>query len=128
LYGLEYGRAFQIQDDLLDLTSSTEKLGKPIGGDLREGKATLPVLYLFEAGIQEARDIIARRASQDGDIELMRELANQPIQNGKSAIELSKLEIHRRCNVAVGALEKLPASPARKILEELAWKETERVA
>jgi octaprenyl-diphosphate synthase len=128
LYGLEYGRAFQIQDDLLDLTSSTEKLGKPIGGDLREGKATLPVLYLFEADIQEARDIIARRASQDGDIELMRELANQPIKNGKSAIELSKLEIHRRCNVAVSALEKLPASPARKILEELAWKETERVA
>ena len=128
LYGLEYGRAFQIQDDLLDLTSSTEKLGKPIGGDLREGKATLPVLYLFEAEVTQARDIIARRASQDGDIELMRELANQPIKNGKSAIELSKLEIHRRCEIAVAALEKLPVSPARKILEELAWKETERVA
>jgi octaprenyl-diphosphate synthase len=128
LYGLEYGRAFQIQDDLLDLTSSAEKLGKPIGGDLREGKATLPVLYLFEAGVQSARDIIARRASQTGDVELMRDLANQPLQQGKSAIEHSKLEIQRRCEIAVSALEILPASPAKKILEELAWKETERIA
>jgi octaprenyl-diphosphate synthase len=128
LYGLEYGRAFQIQDDLLDLTSSAEKLGKPIGGDLREGKATLPVLYLFEAGVQEARDIIARRASRDGDVELMRDLANQSIQHGKNAIELCKLEILRRCEIAVAALSTLPASPAKKILEELAWKETERVS
>jgi octaprenyl-diphosphate synthase len=128
LYGLEYGRAFQIQDDLLDLTSSAEKLGKPIGGDLREGKATLPVLFLFENDVQEAKDIIARRASSDGDVERMTELAKQPLQDGKSAIELSKLEILRRCEIAVGALEILPASPAKKILEELAWKETERVA
>jgi octaprenyl-diphosphate synthase len=128
LYGLQYGRAFQIQDDLLDLTSSAEKLGKQIGGDLREGKATLPVLYLFEAGVGEARDIIARRASLNGDVELMRDLASRPIQNGKSAIELCKLEIRRRCEIAVGALEILPVSPARKMLEELAWKETERVA
>lgn len=128
LYGLEYGRAFQIQDDLLDLTSSAEKLGKPVGGDLREGKATLPVLFLFENGVQEAVNIIARRASSDGDVERMTQLANQPLQNGKSAIELSKLEIQRRCEIAVGALEVLPASPAKKILEELAWKETERVA
>ncbi len=47
-YGINLGMAFQIVDDLLDFTSSEEKLGKPVGSDLREGKLTLPLIYLLE--------------------------------------------------------------------------------
>jgi octaprenyl-diphosphate synthase len=43
-YGMAYGRAFQLRDDYLDLLGDAERLGKPVGGDLREGKVTLPVL------------------------------------------------------------------------------------
>ena len=46
-YGLNIGMAFQIVDDLLDFTGDEEALGKPIGGDLREGKMTLPVIHLL---------------------------------------------------------------------------------
>jgi octaprenyl-diphosphate synthase len=46
-YGTNLGLAFQLIDDLLDFTSSEEKLGKPIGNDLREGKLTLPLIYLL---------------------------------------------------------------------------------
>lgn len=46
-YGTNLGLAFQLVDDLLDFTSSEEKLGKPIGNDLREGKLTLPLIYLL---------------------------------------------------------------------------------
>ncbi len=123
MFGLEYGRAFQIRDDLLDLTADEQTLGKPIGGDLREGKATLPILYLFEAGVTESREIISRRASHDGDVERMKRLA---VEHG--AIERSKLEIRRRAETAVNALQVLPPSPARKALEELALHEAERVA
>lgn len=47
-YGLLLGRAFQIVDDLLDFTSDEAALGKPVFSDLREGKLTLPMLYLLK--------------------------------------------------------------------------------
>jgi octaprenyl-diphosphate synthase len=121
-YGLEYGRAFQIQDDLLDLMSDEATIGKPIGGDLREGKATLPVLLLLEHGVSEALEILGRRASDPQDVNRMRELVKQHRTDAES-----RLEIRRRAENAVAALEGLPRSPARKALEELALRETERV-
>lgn len=48
LYGKNLGLAFQIIDDVLDITSSSEVLGKPALNDFREGKTTLPYLYLYE--------------------------------------------------------------------------------
>jgi octaprenyl-diphosphate synthase len=122
-YGLEYGRAFQIQDDILDLMSSEQTIGKPIGGDLREGKATLPVLYLLEREIEEAREILERRASQPGDVERMRTLVTQ-----HRTDQEARLEMRRRAENAVRALEVLPSSPAKTALEGLAVRETERVA
>jgi octaprenyl-diphosphate synthase len=121
-YGLEYGRAFQIQDDLLDLMSTADQIGKPVGGDLREGKATLPVLYLLEAGVEEASSILARRASEPDDVLRMRALVTQ-----HGADHRSRLEIRRRAENAVRALDVLPLSPARRALENLAMRETERV-
>jgi len=47
-YGHNLGLSFQLIDDLLDFTSSEEILGKPIGNDLREGKVTLPLIYLLQ--------------------------------------------------------------------------------
>jgi octaprenyl-diphosphate synthase len=47
-YGTNLGLAFQLIDDILDFTSSEEILGKPIGSDLREGKVTLPLIYLLQ--------------------------------------------------------------------------------
>ena len=47
-YGFNLGIAFQIVDDLLDYTADESALGKPIGGDLREGKVTLPIILLLQ--------------------------------------------------------------------------------
>ena len=47
-YGRNLGMAFQIVDDVLDLTASEDVLGKPVASDLREGKVTLPVIYALE--------------------------------------------------------------------------------
>jgi octaprenyl-diphosphate synthase len=49
LYGKNLGLAFQIIDDVLDITMSDEQLGKPSLADFKEGKTTLPFIYLFEA-------------------------------------------------------------------------------
>ncbi len=47
-YGREVGAAFQIIDDTLDVSAEARALGKPVGGDLREGKVTLPTIYALE--------------------------------------------------------------------------------
>ncbi|HZU53626.1 MAG TPA: polyprenyl synthetase family protein [Holophagaceae bacterium] len=59
-YGLEIGRAFQLVDDLLDYTATSEQLGKPAFSDLREGKLTLPMLTLLEKAPEETRSIVRR--------------------------------------------------------------------
>ena len=49
----ELGLAFQIQDDILDMTSTTETLGKPVGSDEKNGKTTYPALFGIEASARE---------------------------------------------------------------------------
>ena len=57
-YGFNLGVAFQLVDDLLDYTADAAALGKPIGGDLREGKVTLPIILLLQRGGEEADRLI----------------------------------------------------------------------
>ena len=57
-YGRAFGMAFQITDDVLDLTASEEFLGKPVASDLREGKATLAVIHALEHCTPAERDQI----------------------------------------------------------------------
>ena len=49
VYGRNLGIAFQIVDDILDISQSSEQLGKPAMHDFEEGKSTLPYIYLFES-------------------------------------------------------------------------------
>jgi len=65
-YGANLGLAFQLIDDLLDFTSSEEKLGKPIGNDLREGKVTLPLIYLLRDCQPQQRQKVARVLEEGG--------------------------------------------------------------
>lgn len=57
-YGRNLGLAFQIVDDVLDLTASEDILGKPAASDLREGKATLAVIHALERGTGADREAI----------------------------------------------------------------------
>ena len=59
-YGTNLGMAFQLVDDLLDFTASEEVLGKPVGSDLREGKVTLPLIYLLDRCTTEEHDKVAK--------------------------------------------------------------------
>jgi octaprenyl-diphosphate synthase len=57
-YGFKLGIAFQLVDDLLDLTGTVQSLGKPVASDLREGKITLPVIALMNRAEPAARALI----------------------------------------------------------------------
>lgn len=68
-YGNQIGLAFQIVDDLLDVTATTEQLGKAVGGDAKKGKATYPAFFGIEASRKKALDAVtaAKDALADFD-------------------------------------------------------------
>ncbi len=68
-YGVCLGMTFQLVDDLLDFTGEEEALGKPVGGDLRDGKVTLPIIHLLQHSPLEAEGLVGR-AVHDGHIEM----------------------------------------------------------
>ncbi len=72
-YGRSLGMAFQIVDDVLDLTASEEVLGKPVASDLREGKVTMAVIHALERCTPDERKVIetvlAERAFQSVTVE-----------------------------------------------------------
>jgi octaprenyl-diphosphate synthase len=80
-YGLNLGICFQMVDDLLDFTAEEKTLGKPVANDLREGKVTLPMIFLLRKagrpGIEKVRTVLADRGfgrvSRDEIVRLARE-------------------------------------------------------
>ncbi len=69
-FGYAIGMAFQITDDILDITSSAEQLGKPVGNDLRQGIITLPTIYALKASAHrdELRNIVVNQNMTDDDV------------------------------------------------------------
>jgi octaprenyl-diphosphate synthase len=57
-YAWNLGMAFQLVDDVLDFTAREKTLGKPVGGDLREGKVTLPLVYALERATAGERALV----------------------------------------------------------------------
>jgi geranylgeranyl diphosphate synthase type I len=98
-YGLDIGRAFQIQDDLLDLTVSSDELGKQRGSDLVEGKRTLITLHARNQGIDVESlvsesptdaeiEAAVERLREAGSIEFAREIAHDLVESGKQRLEV----------------------------------------
>ncbi len=75
-YGLEWGMAFQITDDALDLTSREEELGKPIHSDIRGGKVTLPVIRALRTAtpLDRGRLVTMLGPLRDGQMEEVADL------------------------------------------------------
>ncbi len=65
-YGRNLGLAFQLIDDVLDFCSTEERLGKPVGNDLREGKITLPLIRALEQCTPAERAAIERVVTEGG--------------------------------------------------------------
>jgi octaprenyl-diphosphate synthase len=66
-FGTAFGIAFQMRDDLLDLTADEATLGKPVGNDFRERKMTVPLVLALEGGDREFRSAVERCFAADDD-------------------------------------------------------------
>lgn len=109
-YGKNIGLAFQIVDDLLDYTGSSEELGKPAAVDLSLGLATAPVLYA-RAEHPELDKMIKRKFSSVGDVEKARELVSQ----SKGIAQTTELAASYS-QLATNALKDITSSPTQRAL------------
>ena len=113
-YGRNIGLAFQIVDDILDFTASTEALGKPAGSDLISGHLTLPVLYALEEK-PYLEVLIDREFAQPEDINKAIALVME-----SQGIERSRELAARYAQTAVENLSQLKPSDSSKALVDLA--------
>lgn len=116
-YGMSLGVAFQIVDDVLDITGDAHKVGKTLGIDLALGKLTLPVLHGLGAASPEVqtaiRDAVTQRSSVSGD-QLRRWL------DQTASIDFALAQARHHVADALSALHEFPPSDARTSLQQLA--------
>jgi octaprenyl-diphosphate synthase len=116
-YGMALGYAFQIADDVLDYTADAEALGKNLGDDLAEGKATLPVIHAMRHADAAVRDRL-RTAIEEGDVAALPEIVAAIRSCGSLAY--SERRARDYADAALAALAPLPDTPHVAALRALA--------
>ena len=109
-FGAAFGMAFQIADDLLDLSATQEDLGKAPGTDLRDGVYTLPLLYAVESDASLAEHL----GTPQTDVDLIRDAV---VRTGGFERALALAADH--VEAAIQCLQGTPEGPARDSLERL---------
>ena len=114
-YGRDLGMAFQIVDDVLDLTASEDVLGKPVASDLREGKVTMAVIHALERCTSRERekiDKIVRERSFNGvaPSEILE------ILNRHGSIEAAHARALQYASLARNAICNFPHSESKRAL------------
>lgn len=118
-YGMNLGIAFQIADDVLDYASTSEKIGKTVGDDFREGKMTAPIILALEKASADEREFWTRTLSarDQSDSDLVRALS---ILKRHDALNKGLALARTYAQKAREALAEAPDSPLRATLDDLA--------
>lgn len=116
-YGHEIGLGYQMVDDLLDLSGSARRIGKPVGSDLREGLLTLPVLWALRHSphADELRAMIEERRLGDEELGAIRQWVEEC-----GGLEETRRRAEAHTAQAREALRQLPAGSYRDALDRLA--------
>jgi octaprenyl-diphosphate synthase len=116
-YGQALGTAFQVIDDVLDYDGDAAVMGKSLGDDLREGKATLPLIAAMQRGTPAERTLV-RSAIENGSASQLENVI--AIVQRTGALEISREAAAREAERAIAAARRLPASPHAAGLIQLA--------
>lgn len=116
-FGYKIGRAFQITDDILDVTGDKKALGKSVGQDITEGDISLPFIYMLAKSDNSGRyaDAVNKRAL---DADLKQGMINDAICSG--AVDMAQSKARQYVDEAVELLYQLPHSIYRQALIALA--------
>ena len=116
-YGQALGTAFQMIDDVLDYTGDADLMGKNLGDDLREGKATLPLIAAMERSTAEDAQTV-RRAIESGDESQLAAIV--AIVQRTGAAEVAMGAAKAQAELAVAAALELPDGPNTHFMVSLA--------
>jgi octaprenyl-diphosphate synthase len=116
-YGRSLGTAFQLIDDVLDYAGDVAEIGKNVGDDLREGKPTLPLIYLMEHGTPEQRALV-RSCIEQGDEQHFDAILEAVTTSG--ALDFTRGEAETAAKRAAAAVSGLPESQYKQALLQLA--------
>ena len=116
-YGMHLGTAFQLIDDVLDYSSSSEEMGKNVGDDLAEGKPTLPLIHVINNGTPEQAALV-REALEQGGLDRIDEIKSAIESAG--AIAYTSRSAQAEADKAIDALSVLEDSPYKEALITLA--------
>ena len=114
-YGHALGLAFQIVDDVLDLTAAEEVLGKPVASDLREGKATLAVIHALEHASPMERSAIVKVLEEQGFASIQYD-SILDILRRHGSLDYAMRAAAEHAEVAKAALDSLPDSEYKRAL------------
>ncbi|MEJ5300243.1 MAG: polyprenyl synthetase family protein [Thermodesulforhabdaceae bacterium] len=118
-YGYHLGIAFQLIDDLLDYTGTFKELGKPVGKDFAERKATLPLIYAFNGSSEDERAWIKELFSKnDQDPQIFHKIREWVQRRG--GLEYTELSARRHVTKAIEALSAFPPGYWKNILLDIA--------
>lgn len=117
-YGYNVGMAFQIRDDLLDLSGTEKQIGKPPGSDMRQGNITLPVIYSLQDERLRSRLLEELEAIREGNTGVGR--AIDLILSGDGISRAEELA-SRYIAKALDALEQLPSNRTKRNLRDIAF-------
>lgn len=117
-FGLSLGTAFQIVDDLLDLTGDEERLGKPVGNDIRNGRCTLPLVYVLHSDGPHARRL--RELLDRGVDDLASLFALRDVLDEAGGLAYAAGFAKRLVDEAKGELERFDDGEERRALAALA--------
>jgi len=115
-FGRHIGTAFQLMDDLLDYTASAAQMGKNAGDDLREGKPTLPLIYLLENGSAQERLLVRAAIEQNQDLpEDIFEQILLAVQNS-GALNFTQAAAQHEAKLALDCIAAFPKNEATDAL------------
>jgi len=115
-YGRSLGTAFQLIDDVLDYAGDAAEIGKNVGDDLREGKPTLPLIYLMENGTPQERELV-RSCIENGDEQHFDAVLSAVTNSG--ALDFTRLQAVEAAERARAVIADLPASVYKNSLLQL---------
>lgn len=117
LYGQALGTAFQVIDDVLDYDGNASEMGKNLGDDLREGKATLPLILAMQRGSDAQRHTV-REAIETGSVERLADIVAIVRETG--ALEATREAAAAEAQRAIDAAMQLPDNVHRQAIVVLA--------